>query len=993
MRASFPAILGRLLLILAVAAPFAWLFGPALCTSRSFVFRDAAHYYFPLFQWIGQQWSQGELPLWNPQENCGVPVLADATSGVLYPGKLLFLLPLGYALKYKLYVSGHALLAAWTAFCLARRWRASPPAATLAALSYAFSGSVLFQYSNVVFLVGAAWLPLAVAAADRLLVERRLRGALILATVWALMVLGGDPQTAYHAGLLAVLQAMLLYWHERRVGRRADEWPAAEGNTPAEPVSPRNAPPAGSGPSSPPDDQGRNCALGLARTRPALLLAAAIAAGLLSAVQILPSVEWSARSQRAVFEAPRSVYEIPQFLMRPEHQRRGASISKGLFGPPASGQHHEHIYHFSVGPWRLAELVWPNISGRLYPLNHRWTTVLPAEGRTWTPSLYLGLVPLLLGVACFRLRRGPLPVRWATWTVLLAVAASFGWYGLGWVVQELRYGLWASGIASGAAPDAGWFGQPVGGLYWMLVVALPGYAMFRFPAKWFVVASLAFSLLAAWGLDEVARRAPRRLAWIALGLAAASLLAGAATLACGSWWESRMQGAPSDSLLGPLDAAGALADVRTALWHGAAVAAAFFGLLRLVTGHQRRLFAPAVLLLTAIDLAVAHSWLIPLAPLALWEQPGPYADAILERDGHDAVVGQTRVYRGSRAGWMPDAWSHHGSPSRQSEGLRWDVETLFPKYQLASGLSLVESYGTFSSHDFAATLRIARRHGFPRPDHIREPHRGVLDVLGANYLLLPGDVEYPKADRVPITDRGTQPVDSSLWFNPQALPRAWIVHRVQIRPKLESPTAAAVERRTRQVWFPQGIFRDLRAEAVIEVDDVAATARRLAATSETIGSGQRIGPAASEHQEPAPKATDREASGHDVSQSAAARDDGLQDPSPIEHCRLIRGGCQRLELDVRLERPGLVVVSDLYYPGWRATRRDSDGGTPQRLEILQTNRVMRGVWLPAGRHVLSFAYRPVLFYAGAALSLIAWSALAVAALLCARLFSGRRRLG
>jgi hypothetical protein len=57
-------------------------------------------------------------------------------------------------------------------------------------MAYAFSGSVMFQYCNVVFLIGAAWLPLAVLAADRLLTRRRWIDLPITAMVWAMMVLG-----------------------------------------------------------------------------------------------------------------------------------------------------------------------------------------------------------------------------------------------------------------------------------------------------------------------------------------------------------------------------------------------------------------------------------------------------------------------------------------------------------------------------------------------------------------------------------------------------------------------------------------------------------------------------------------------------------------------------------------------------------------------------------------------------------------------------------
>ncbi len=56
-------------------------------------------------------------------------------------------------------------------FRLARYGGASVLAAGQAGLAYAFSGSVLFQYCNVIFLVGAAWLPFALVATDRLLMR------------------------------------------------------------------------------------------------------------------------------------------------------------------------------------------------------------------------------------------------------------------------------------------------------------------------------------------------------------------------------------------------------------------------------------------------------------------------------------------------------------------------------------------------------------------------------------------------------------------------------------------------------------------------------------------------------------------------------------------------------------------------------------------------------------------------------------------------------
>jgi len=84
-----------------------------------------------------------------------------------------------------------------------------------------------------------------------------------------------------------------------------------------------------------------------------------------------------------------------------------------------------------------------------------------------------------------------------------------------------------------------------------------------------------------------------------------------------------------------------------------------------------------------------------------------------------------------------------------------------------------------------------------------------------------------------------------------------------------------------------------------------------------------------------------------------------------------------VEIDAELPQPGLLVLSDLFYPGWTATV-STDGGPPAVVPIFRTNRIMRGVALPGGKHRIIFVYRPPLFYAGAAISVLAWIAAGLA---------------
>jgi hypothetical protein len=374
------------------------------------------------------------------------------------------------------------------------------------------------------------------------------------------MTLGGDPQAAYHAGAVAALYALLLR-RDRRAGKKSAEEPG--------PVAPAQIEPdAGGG-----------------WRRLALLGVAAASGLLLSAVQVLPSVEWTRRSQRAVYESPRTVYEIPWFAANETTVPRATDVARGLLAPPAEGTHHEHAYLFSVGPWRVAELLWPNFYGRQFPIYRRWSMAIADESACWTPSLYVGLLPFLLALAVWRLRGGEPRVRWMSWCVVLGLLGSFGWYGLGWLIRAVGIS-WAPA----ALGDDG-LGPPVGGLYWLLVTLLPGYVYFRYPAKLMVIAALGLSLLAARGFDAVLLAEGKRLRRVLAGLSVASLVLLAGTAAVAPWWTDWLGGVDADTVFGPLDARGALCDLRGSLWHGAILAAIGSGLLAWGQGAWRRKLA------------------------------------------------------------------------------------------------------------------------------------------------------------------------------------------------------------------------------------------------------------------------------------------------------------------------------------------------------------------------------------------------------------------
>ncbi|MFN2386627.1 MAG: hypothetical protein ABR576_10140 [Thermoanaerobaculia bacterium] len=86
---------------------------------------------------------------------------------------------------------------------------------------------------------------------------------------------------------------------------------------------------------------------------------------------------------------------------------------------------------------------------------------------------------------------------------------------------------------------------------------------------------------------------------------------------------------------------------------------------------------------------------------------------------------------------------------------------------------------------------------------------------------------------------------------------------------------------------------------------------------------------------------------------------------PMLVARLAEDAPERVTVELTANSPGILVLADLWYPGWTA---EADG---RAVPLLRADGVFRAVSLAAGTHRVTFRYRPLSVYAGAALSGIA----------------------
>jgi hypothetical protein len=101
-----------------------------------------------------------------------------------------------------------------------------------------------------------------------------------------------------------------------------------------------------------------------------------------------------------------------------------------------------------------------------------------------------------------------------------------------------------------------------------------------------------------------------------------------------------------------------------------------------------------------------------------------------------------------------------------------------------------------------------------------------------------------------------------------------------------------------------------------------------------------------------------------VESGSSEGEPGLAGPAQILHTEN-----DRQVLEIRTTRPGILVVTEAWAPGWHAVM----GG--EELEVERVDYLYRGVRVPAGTHIVEFTYRPLSWRIGWIVSLVAFVAL------------------
>lgn len=205
------------------------------------------------------------------------------------------------------------------------------------------------------------------------------------------------------------------------------------------------------------------------------------------------------------------------------------------------------------------------------------------------------------------------------------------------------------------------------------------------------------------------------------------------------------------------------------------------------------------------------------------------------------------------------------------------------------------------------------------PFHLTPANRALLDLMGVRFLVIAEGREGEQIDPAVAAELRPLRRDGgiALYENPRALPRAFVAETVRVVGDEDALLARMAG-------------ADLRREAFVE-------------------------------------------------EAVALPPAGAPAPGGAAQVAITAYGAGAVSLEVDAPRPGLLVLTDQDYPGWRA----SVDGAPA--PIHRADYLFRGIPIAAGRHRVELVYRPASLAVGAAGSAVALLAIAALAL------GGRRR--
>ena len=359
--------------------------------------------FYPWREYAFDMIRQGQLPLWNPYNGAGAPLIANYQSALFYPPNWSgLMLPLAWSMSVT--AVAHLFIAGWGMWAFTGRLCVPPVGRGISALAFGMTGYLVARLGTYPIISAAAWMPWLLWAALGVLTQGRHRDVGWLAAFAALQLLAGHAQTTWYSLLL--IGIFTIWWLlAHRPSRRAATYMTP---FPYHPVQSRR--------------------LGW------LIVSLALAIGV-AAIQLLPTAELlllSQRSRGVDFDFAMNFSYSPARALN--------LLSPNVFGNPGDGSYATKGAFFEDAVY--VGLI-PLVSALAAVLSWLWGKARGLQRPVYFASVPLWLVVVLVAFVFALGKNSPVfpflynyvpmfdlfqaPVRWHIWTVFgLSVLAGIG---------------------------------------------------------------------------------------------------------------------------------------------------------------------------------------------------------------------------------------------------------------------------------------------------------------------------------------------------------------------------------------------------------------------------------------------------------------------------------------------------------------------------------------------------------------------------------------
>lgn len=166
---------------------------------------DQVRMFYPYRTFINESLAKGELPLWNPYNFSGSPIIANFQSAVFYPLNIIyFFLP--QITAWSILVVIQPLLSTLFMYLYLRQFISQKLASFFGAFAFGFSGFILvWSQENAVVGQATLWFPAILYAVEKFVNSFKLKHFLLLTVSLSVSILAGFMQVSFYIFIASLL--------------------------------------------------------------------------------------------------------------------------------------------------------------------------------------------------------------------------------------------------------------------------------------------------------------------------------------------------------------------------------------------------------------------------------------------------------------------------------------------------------------------------------------------------------------------------------------------------------------------------------------------------------------------------------------------------------------------------------------------------------------------------------------------------------------------